>query len=83
MTGLLRLTERIPRRWVMALYWGLPPLVCLIVYWYGLRSWFLGDDFLWLGIQDRIRAGSSFWYEIFHPTPHGTFRPLSLSLIHI
>lgn len=57
--------------------------MCLAVYWYGLRSWFLGDDFLWLGIHDRIQAGSSFWYEIFHPTQHGTFRPLSERLFFL
>ena len=65
------------------LYWGLPPVVCLIVYWYGLRSWFLGDDFFWLGIQDRIGAGSSFWYEVFKPAQHGTFRPLSERLFFL
>jgi hypothetical protein len=75
--------ERVPRRWITALYWGLPPLVCLVVYWHGLQSWFLGDDFLWLGIQDRIRAGSSFWYEVFQPTQHGTFRPLSERLFFL
>jgi hypothetical protein len=63
--------------------WGLPAVVCLAVYWYGLRSWFLGDDFVWLGIQDRIQAGSSFWYEIFHPAQHGTFRPLSERLFFL
>jgi hypothetical protein len=61
----------------------LAPTVCLAVYWYGLRSWFLGDDFLWLGIQARIHAGSSFWYEVFQPTQHGTFRPLSERLFFL
>ncbi len=83
MTAFLRLAERIPRRWIDLLYWGLPPLLCLTVYWYGLRSWFLGDDFLWLGIEGRIRAGSSFWYEVFQPTQHGTFRPLSERLFFL
>lgn len=83
MTAFLRLAERIPRRWISLLYWGLPPLLCLTVYWYGLRSWFLGDDFLWLGIEGRIRAGSSFWYEVFQPTQHGTFRPLSERLFFL
>ena len=78
-----RAGTRIPERWITALYWGVPPLVCIILYWYGLRSWFLGDDFLWLGIQDRIRAGSSFWYEVFQPTQHGTFRPLSERLFFL
>jgi hypothetical protein len=78
-----RAGARIPQRWITALYWGVPPLLCVVLYWYGLRSWFLGDDFLWLGIQDRIRAGSSFWYEVFQPAQHGTFRPLSERLFFL
>ncbi len=58
-------------------YWLLPLLFCLAVYWYGLKAWFSGDDFLWLGITRRVYDWSSLWQEIFTPTIHGTFRPLS------
>ncbi|MEO7652129.1 MAG: hypothetical protein ABIZ80_16820, partial [Bryobacteraceae bacterium] len=63
--------------WQTLLYWLVPPLLCLFVYWRGLSSWFLMDDYVWLGIRRRIYDWPSFFAEIFHPTEHGTFRPLS------
>lgn len=58
-------------------YWLLPLLFCLAVYWYGLKAWFSGDDFLWLGLGRRVYDWNSLWDALFTPTRHGTFRPLS------
>ena len=58
-------------------YWLLPLLFCLAVYWYGLKAWFSGDDFLWLGLSRQVHDWNSLWDALFTPTRHGTFRPLS------
>jgi hypothetical protein len=58
-------------------FWLLPLFFCLAVYWYGLKAWFSGDDFLWLGLLHRVYDWNSLWDALFTPTRHGTFRPLS------
>ncbi len=58
-------------------FWLLPLVFCLAVYWYGLKAWFSGDDFLWLGLSPRVHDWKSLWDALFTPTRHGTFRPLS------
>ena len=60
-----------------ALYWSVPPLVCLIVYWPGLLTWFQDDDFAFLGILSRIHSWGDLFSALFRPTVHGTWRPLS------
>ncbi len=54
-----------------------PPLLCLAIYWDGLQSWFLVDDFAFLGLLPRISGPRDLLTAVFRPTIHGTFRPLS------
>ncbi|MCC6368445.1 MAG: hypothetical protein IT165_33380 [Bryobacterales bacterium] len=58
------------------LFWLVPGLFLLLVYWQGLFSWFQQDDFAWMGLLREVREGDSLWRALFHPSQHGTWRPL-------
>ncbi len=60
-----------------ALYWTLPSLFCLILYWSGYTVWFHDDDFAFLGLLPRIHNWGDLSEALFQPTVHGTWRPLS------
>ncbi|MDQ6699442.1 MAG: hypothetical protein M3Z36_04585 [Acidobacteriota bacterium] len=64
-------------RYFKVLYWVLPSGLCLWLYWYCLKGWFLYDDFLWVGLRNGLESWHDWWTAIFAPTIHGTFRPLS------
>jgi hypothetical protein len=64
-------------------FWTGPSVLALVVYFAGLQAWFFQDDFVWLGLRDRIYDFNSFWVEVFRPTDHGTFRPLSERLFFV
>jgi hypothetical protein len=70
-----------PHRWfhniLNILYWILPSLLCLALYRLALDTWFVEDDFVWLGQLGSIHNWHDLWVAIFEPTVHGTFRPLS------
>src|SRR5215470_7452214 len=51
-------------------------VVLLLLYWPGLASWFQQDDFAWLGLLRDVREGRSLTDALFHPSQHGTWRPL-------
>src|SRR5689334_12441885 len=59
-----------------AAFWGIPPAIALFIYWPGLRAWFQADDFVWLNLQPNVHSWSDLGYALFHPTVHGTWRPL-------
>lgn len=59
-----------------ALFWVTPGLFLLLVYWQGLFSWFQQDDFAWMGLLREVREGAGLWSTLFHPSQHGTWRPL-------
>jgi len=60
------------------LWWLLPPLVCLLLYWPGLWAWFQQDDFAWLNLAQDLREGKSLWSAMFRPShDQGSLRPLS------
>jgi hypothetical protein len=50
--------------------------MALAIYWPGLTSWFLQDDYAWLGLLREVREGGSLWDALFAPSQHGTWRPL-------
>lgn len=52
-------------------------MLCAVLYQYGLRTWFLNDDFAFLGLIRRVDGWASLGRAIFAPTIHGTWRPLS------
>jgi hypothetical protein len=57
--------------------WAVPPLFCLIFYWYGLRCWFRQDDFAWLALSGIVHDWPSFCRAMFEPMAQGTLRPWS------
>jgi hypothetical protein len=65
---------RTPIKW---LYWLFPPLFCLFVYWYALNGWFQQDDFVWLGLSQRVHSWHDLIPAVFRPTIQGTWRPWS------
>ncbi len=58
-------------------YWTIPSLLCLALYWLGLKAWFLQDDFAWLGLHLSIHNPHDFWLAMFQPMAQGTIRPWS------
>lgn len=58
------------------LFWSLPSVIALAIYWPGLFAWFQQDDFAWLGLLRDVREGNSLVDALFHPSQHGTWRPL-------
>src|SRR5437762_2994921 len=51
---------------------GLPPIICLALYWQGLFAWFRDDDFAWfLWHPGTLREA------LFGPAAQGTIRTLS------
>ena len=60
-----------------AFYWAAPPLVCLWVYWLGLKTWFHQDDFAWLQLRLEVHSLSDFWRALLAPMAQGTIRPFS------
>jgi hypothetical protein len=65
------------RRVADAAYWAAPSLLCLAIYWLGLRAWFQQDDFAWLTLHQRLRESGDLWGILFSPRAQGTIRPLS------
>ncbi len=58
-------------------YWTVPSLLCLAIYWFGLRAWFQQDDFAWLQLDRQLRDTGDLWGLLFTPMAQGTVRPLS------
>ena len=65
------------------LWWTLPPLFCLALYWYGLKAWFQADDFAWLGLHYAVYDVPSFFRAMFAPMAQGTIRPFSERLFFL
>ncbi|MGA3016137.1 MAG: glycosyltransferase family 39 protein [Bryobacteraceae bacterium] len=64
-------------------YWLVPSLFCLALYYYGIRAWYQQDDFVWLAQRYDIHNLHDFLRAVFHPAPHGTWRPLSERLFFL
>jgi hypothetical protein len=62
---------------VSAAYWLTPPLLCLLVYWLGLKAWFQADDFAWLQLRQDVHSWGELWRAVFAPMAQGTIRPWS------
>jgi hypothetical protein len=54
-----------------------PILICLGVFWNGIRCWFVQDDFAWLGLSLQVHSFGDLLYTLFSPKAQGTIRPLS------
>jgi hypothetical protein len=64
-------------RLLRLIYWTAPSLLCLVLYWFGLRAWFQKDDFAWLALHLRVHDLSGFLSALFEPMAQGTIRPWS------
>lgn len=60
-----------------AAWWITPSLLCLIVYWLGLKAWFRADDFAWLGLSANVHSPADVLRALFVPQAQGTIRPWS------
>lgn len=60
-----------------AAYWTIPSLLCLALYWLGLKAWFFQDDFAWLGLHQMVHRPQDLWPVMFAPMAQGTIRPWS------
>jgi hypothetical protein len=60
-----------------AVWWTLPSLLCLALYWYGLKCWFAQDDFAWLSLHLDVQDLNGLWRNLFTPMAQGTIRFLS------
>lgn len=58
-------------------YWLIPILLCIAVYWLGIKTWFAQDDFAWLGLRLQVHNFPSFLDAMFAPKAQGTIRPWS------
>lgn len=58
-------------------YWTVPCLVCLLVHWQGLMSWFRADDFAWLSNLNTVHSFHDLLVALFIPRAQGTIRPFS------
>ena len=65
------------RRALRVLYYLLPILFCIYLYWIGVRIWFSKDDFAWLNLKNHVTDFRSFVWAMFHPFAQGTIRPWS------
>jgi hypothetical protein len=59
------------------LWWLLPVLFLLWLGRYGLRCWFIQDDFAWLGLLRQVGESRSLLNALFSPEAQGTIRPWS------
>jgi hypothetical protein len=61
-----------------SLLWWLIPIVFLFwLYFNGLRTWFVADDFAWLGLIRDVHNFRDLLRELFAPAAQGTIRPWS------
>ena len=58
-------------------YYGIPIVLCIVVYWYALRAWFTMDDFAWLGLRLSVHSPGDLMRALFEPQAQGTVRVLS------
>ena len=65
------------RRVGASLYWITPPILCLTLYWYGIKTWFHADDFAWLNHASEVYTFRDFLHSMFAPEAQGTIRPWS------
>jgi hypothetical protein len=58
-------------------WYGAPMAICLYLHWVGLKTWFTGDDFSWLGLRLLVHNFHDLLWALFAPLAQGTIRTLS------
>ncbi len=71
------LSARVARQLSLRLYWLIPIFFLLWIDRFGLRCWFMQDDFAWLGLLRRVHGSVSLANALFAPEAQGTIRPWS------
>src|SRR5580658_10318321 len=70
-----------PQTWstrTIHLLWWLVPVVFLFwLYFDGLKTWFVADDFAWLGLIRDVHNRRDLFNVLFSPAAQGTIRPWS------
>ena len=64
-------------------YWAVPSLLCLLLYWRGLQTWFQADDFGWLRVAASVHSGRDLLRALFTPMSQGTVRVLSERVFYL
>jgi hypothetical protein len=72
-----------PARLRQILYYGFPMLFCVAVHWLGMKIWFYGDDFAWLGLRQQLQTPRDLIHILFSPQAEGTVRTLSERLFFL
>lgn len=70
-------------RFRLLLLFVLASLLCLLVYWYGLRAGYQMDDFAWLGLHQLVHDWRTLLDAVFAPKAQGTIRPWSERLLFL
>ena len=70
-------TEGWPARIGSLIWWLLPITFLFWLYSTGLRTWFLADDFAWLGLLRDVHTFHDVLSVLFTPAAQGTIRPWS------
>ena len=70
-------TEGWPARIGSLIWWLLPITFLFWLYSTGLRTWFLADDFAWLGLLRDVHTFHDVLSALFTPAAQGTIRPWS------
>ncbi len=66
-----------------AAWFLIAPAVCLILFWRAPGTWFLNDDFAWLGMPLEVHSVRDFFHVLFIPKAQGTIRVLSERLFFL
>jgi hypothetical protein len=64
-------------------YYLCAPVVCLVLFWRALFTWFRTDDFGLLGLASTVHDLPSLTFALFHPVAQGTIRVLSDRLFYL
>jgi len=70
-------------RFARAAYFAAAPAICLALFWRVLFSWFLSDDFAWLGKPLEVQSFHDLPAALFRPEAQGTIRVLSERLFFL
>ena len=65
------------RTWQMVLVSIIPVAFLFWLYSDGLKTWFVDDDFAWLGLLREVRTNHDLFTQLFAPAAQGTIRPWS------
>src|ERR1700742_4908036 len=64
-------------RAIRLLWWLVPVVFLFWLYFEGLQTWFVADDFAWLGLIHDVHNVHDLLVVLFAPAAQGTIRPWS------